>query len=183
MTRDSDLVFGQIALKKNFLDQDQIDDAVEHQQVELPVTDEMPIGEILVDKGYINREQLREILRDQRLEELAEHERPFGQLCVTNGFIPQSAVNDALGEQRGQMRADPATVMLLGEILVNNGLLTLQQVTAVLKAQGRLREHVGRARTTTRRLIRPQAAPGSAAPSPDRPIGQDSAGGAQKPGT
>lgn len=61
--------------------------------------------------------------------------RRFGELAVTMGFISRAQVEDALSEQQfysAISRVRPRK--LIGEILFENGWITLRQVEAVLEA-------------------------------------------------
>lgn len=133
-----DILFGKIAIKKGFVSQAQIDECVALQRgVEKPPS----IGKLLVEKGYLTLEQLHEVLELQKQSLESEHSITktkrkdvlFGRLAVREGLITEDELNDCVRiqaslESSGQYKR-------LGEIMVEQELLTPHQVQEILQLQ------------------------------------------------
>lgn len=64
-----------------------------------------------------------------------QYARRFGEIAVTMGFISRDQVDDALSEQLYYSATSHLRPRkLIGEILFENGWITLRQVEAVLEA-------------------------------------------------
>ncbi len=82
------------------------------------------IGKALVEEGVITEAQLNRALRTQRLLEEPKH---LGDVLVGLGFANRQAVNDVIAKHGGSMR--------LGEILVEQGLISNESLETALIAQ------------------------------------------------
>ena len=60
--------------------------------------------------------------------------KTFGAMAVEKGFITQEALDEALSIQMDELKAREKA-RPIGRILLNEGLITMQQVGEVLKAQ------------------------------------------------
>ena len=136
MPASDDLLFGKIALSKQFCTQEQIDECVELQSGESP---QPPLGELLLYKGYLTPEQHAEILKEQQKnlqsEDPATKRRKedllFGKLAVREGLVTEDQVNDCLRRQAAH-QGDPRS---LGEVMVDRGFLSPDQVKHLLARQ------------------------------------------------
>lgn len=73
--------FGSLALKKGFINVEQIIEALSIQLKEnIETKKNRPIGEILLQLGYINTKELKELLEPR-------FEQRFGEIAVAKGFI------------------------------------------------------------------------------------------------
>ncbi|MBW1941892.1 MAG: hypothetical protein JRJ51_03550 [Deltaproteobacteria bacterium] len=59
--------------------------------------------------------------------------KTFGAMAVEKGFITQEALDEALSIQMDELKAQEKA-RPIGRILLNEGLITMQQVGEVLKA-------------------------------------------------
>jgi hypothetical protein len=60
-------------------------------------------------------------------------DKTFGAMAVEKGFISQEALDEALSIQMDELKAKEKA-RPIGRILLNEGLITMQQVGEVLKA-------------------------------------------------
>jgi type II secretory ATPase GspE/PulE/Tfp pilus assembly ATPase PilB-like protein len=86
--------------------------------------EKLRLGELLVQEEFITRQQLEEILTFQR--RLAVY-KPLGEICTDMGLISRLELKDILAKHQKRI--------LLGDLLVNMGIVNEQQVTEALKAQ------------------------------------------------
>lgn len=82
------------------------------------------IGERLIDARVITREQRDKVLEIQ--SEPINHYRRFGDIAVDQGFCERAAIESISG--------------FLGQLLVAEGLMSEEQVKAILKLQQSMRE-------------------------------------------
>ncbi len=89
------------------------------------------IGEILVGRGYLTEEQLQKALSLQ--EELHQQggRRTLGEICVEQGWCEMRHIAEAMRIQ--QERVFRATA--LGQVLIDMGALTLEQLEEALAQQ------------------------------------------------
>ncbi|MHC4660146.1 MAG: hypothetical protein ACYS8W_00530 [Planctomycetota bacterium] len=134
-----ELLFGQIAMAEQVITEDQLVEALTHQQGEAP---NKSLGIILVDLGFATADQIERILDVQadNLRKAASYnprkktgETFFGTIAVMKRFTTLSKVVECLREQE---RLEKFNIFLrLGEIFVSRGYLTTKQVRDILAAQ------------------------------------------------
>ncbi len=135
-----DSLFGRIALHNNFINQTQLDEC-------LRLQGEGPrpklLGMIMLEKGYITREQLRLILEyqkknlqhpatdpDEQKEDIA-----FGFIAVKQKLTTLDRVYECVREQARLARL--GLYFRLGEIFVNKGYLSPENVSDILRRQNK----------------------------------------------
>ena len=147
-------LFGRLAVRNGFVSEDEVDLAFEAQS-----GDESDpahrLGEILVEMGSLSHEQMESLLIEQarrrlsisptedkeKLKSTAARTKSagahlFGKLAVRNGFASEDEVDLAF-EAQSEDESDPAH--RLGEILVEMGSLTPEQMESLLIEQARCR--------------------------------------------
>lgn len=82
------------------------------------------IGELLVQEGFITLEQLEEALAVQKSQKVY---KPLGEVCVELKLISRSDLNRILRRYRKRIR--------LGELLLNLGLVSREQLREALEQQ------------------------------------------------
>jgi type IV pilus assembly protein PilB len=92
----------------------------------------MKIGELLVEEGYLTKEQLEQALAKQK--ELPAY-KPLGAICVDLGFISRIDLTRILKKYKKRI--------YLGELFVNLGLITLDQLTEALERQKKSGKKLG----------------------------------------
>jgi hypothetical protein len=134
-----ELLFGKIAIAQGYCTQDQLDGILKLQlQMQSPHRPAPRLGELLVEKGVLSAEQLETVLNIQRQNQDAsgplarrrKEEVLFGRLAVREGLATDAQVEECLKirEGRGEVRT-------LGEIMVDKGFLTPEQVKSLLSRQ------------------------------------------------
>jgi len=136
---DSALLFGKIAVLMKYVTQEQVSECVREQG-----EDKSPrkLGELLIEKKYMTSQQ-----RDLALEvQQANLSRPsshdpdktladviLGRLAVSEGLLSEEKLNEALREQANM--AENGRHILLGELLVKKGFLSISQILSLLSRQ------------------------------------------------
>lgn len=111
---------GQILLSSGIISGEQLETALSEQR-----NSKSRLGDILVEKKYCTVKDISNSLRFQR------RDSRLGTLLISKGYISQEDLEKAL-----KVQADDGT--LLGEVLVNLGLITSRQLTDILLLQSRM---------------------------------------------
>ncbi|PDW03040.1 hypothetical protein [Candidatus Viridilinea mediisalina] len=93
------------------------------------------LGQILVDMGAISSEELREVLRTQNNGMPITTDRRLGQLLLRKRKIAPVVLAQALISQQQERSSLRVAPQVLGEYLVEQGLITPQQLELVLAEQ------------------------------------------------
>jgi len=109
--------FGQYLLEKGRITSEQLVAALEQQK-----TVQATIGTLALERGLLTAEQIKQILSQQRKTGLR-----FGEQAVAMGSLTQAQVDEILQEQQASHR------VLLGEVLVMKGYLTLEMLEKEFK--------------------------------------------------
>lgn len=119
--------FGQLAIEKGFVTVDQIIEAFTIQAREsVEMQKRRPIGEILLELGYISTQQISMVLQGR-------FEPRFGDIATSKRFITLPQLIEAMTVQvRNETKM--GVRRLLGEILIELGFMTGDQVKRVLEA-------------------------------------------------
>jgi serine/threonine-protein kinase len=141
MTDRNELLVGQIALNNRLITREQLDFCLSMQESGLT---ELPLGELLYEQGFLTREQLDKILEAHekvlndpvRQSNVKKKDVLFGRMVVASGLASQDAVNSCLRQQEHLHKQ--GRFQNLGEILVEKGILTVEQVKDVLKKQQKI---------------------------------------------
>jgi CheY-specific phosphatase CheX len=109
--------FGQYLLEKGRITSQQLSTALDSQK---SVTS--PIGILALEKGWLTADQIKQILDSQKRTNYR-----FGEQAVLSGLLTQAQVEALLNEQETSHR------VLLGEVLVSKGYLTLDALEREFK--------------------------------------------------
>jgi CheY-specific phosphatase CheX len=109
--------FGQYLLEKGRITSEQLVTALEQQK-----TVQVAIGTLALERSLLTAEQIKQILNQQRKTGLR-----FGEQAVAMGSLTQTQVDELLQEQQASHR------VLLGEVLVMKGYLTLEMLEKEFK--------------------------------------------------
>ena len=132
-TTVEDNLFGTLAVRYNFVLEQQVHEALEVQQSFYVAGQAAPkLGEILAQKGYMTHEQIAAVLRGQST---GSSKKRFGEIAIAHHFCSQVEVDAALKVQ-SDIRSFGQNQQRIGEILVARGALRPHQVTAILQNQG-----------------------------------------------
>ncbi|GEM_PF-1982176 len=154
---DPDLLFGRLALKAGLLSEEQVRWLVDEQARLATDGSRATLGEIAQSLRLLTSHQVQVLLLGQEFAVLRDEDRRLGSLAVRNGFASEEEVALALDEQKRAYQEERTLPKRLGEILVEMGTLSQQQIDSLLKAQARL---AGRGATPA------SAAPSNVAPAP-----------------
>ncbi len=132
-------LFGRIAVARGFATQEQIHRALRRQEAESPPP---PLGVVLVEEGVLTHEQVLTLLADQgaALEVLDPHTGRrreawrLGDRALQRGLLTVEQLNRALREQARREEAR-GTGILLGEILVDQGVMSRDDLQRILAEQ------------------------------------------------
>ncbi|GEM_PF-5463233 len=131
-------LFGQIAIQKGFINQEQLDDTLRIQEEKFPT---VPIGLLMVKQGYLTLSEAQAIsgFQDHVLNErsqdarLKRREYRFGGLLIEYGLASKEQVNECA---RIQAQEGAKGVQLrLGEVMVKKAYVTAEDVRTVLTLQ------------------------------------------------
>ncbi|MCA8961882.1 MAG: hypothetical protein KDC38_15260 [Planctomycetes bacterium] len=86
----------------------------------------MPFGQHLIDRGVITPQQLVEALEAQRLDQI-----PVGEIAIAKGYLSYREVTRILALRVDDRHASD----LFGDVAVELGLLTREQVEELLEDQ------------------------------------------------
>lgn len=134
-----EILFGKIAIERGFATRQQVIEAASLQD-DLP---DSKLGSILVELGYLNEENVAVILELQKkaLDKPVETsgrarlDGLFGIILLEKGWLEEKDLNAAL--RRKALLETRGENPRLGEVLVERGLLTPEQVQEVLVEQGK----------------------------------------------
>ena len=138
MPSQSDLLFGQIALRKGFLNQATLDQILAEQADLERDGISAPLGKILIGRRMLRPDQVDLILAEQKYVELRAEDKKLGVLAVRNGFATQEQVHQALAAQKADHLRSGAVPERIGAWFARLGILQPQQVEALARAQKRL---------------------------------------------
>ncbi len=133
---DAYLVIGKLAVKYNFVNEEQIEEALAIQKQERLAGKEALLGEILVTHGMMSANQLNFLLSIQKVIETRKMDRKFGMVAVKNGFAAPEDIENALRLQKEDYKKTKI-VRMVGDILVESKVMTKDQCDAILKKQKR----------------------------------------------
>ncbi len=151
---DAYLVMGKLAVKYKFVDEEQIQKALSIQKQKQLTGKKALLGEILVANGMMSQNQLDFLLSIQKVIETRKMDRNFGMIAVKNDFATQEDIEHALMEQKKSYEKTK-TVKMIGDILVESGVMTRDQCNAILKKQQRF-EKIDTAAPETSEMAEPE---------------------------
>lgn len=89
-------------------------------------TNKMKLGDLLIKDGLLTPEQLNQALAVQQSQKVY---KPLGEICVELNFLSRSQLNKALNKHHKRIR--------IGDLLINLGLITSEQLQTALEHQKR----------------------------------------------
>jgi protein-arginine kinase activator protein McsA len=134
---DQDLLFGKIAVNQNFCTQAQLDQGL---AIQAASRDRMALGQVLMSEGFITQEQHSAILSIQRrnltvvdpVHQVSRESLLLGKLAVRERLATERDVNLCL-----RLQAKPGEKRSIGEIMVEQGCLTPNQLKELLAKQSK----------------------------------------------
>lgn len=102
---------------------------------------ELALKEYFLSSELISSHNMERLLRAAKALEIRQKEFKFGTIAVRKGFINQSVLKLALEEQQNAIKTKKK-FRLVGDILVEAGMMTEKQRDYILKLQKRVRQEV-----------------------------------------
>jgi hypothetical protein len=147
MPSRSDLLLGQIAVEKGFINKQQLTECLKLQETFEDTETPKHLGLILLEKQYIDEEELELALEMQRhrLNENVDNtdlklkDLLIGQIAVRQKLTTRNQVDECLREQA---KIEELGIFLrLGEILVKKGFISSDQLENILSYQKELQDN------------------------------------------
>lgn len=129
MSGDDSNLFGTIALRSDLVTQDKLKNALESQR-----SSTKRIGEILIDMRALGHLDVKHILDVQQLVRTSGDKARFCVAAMQNGFVSKDAVASILKKHANSQ----ANSEQFGQIMVQEGLITKEQMDALVKGLKRL---------------------------------------------
>ncbi|MCR4317243.1 MAG: protein kinase [Planctomycetes bacterium] len=137
MTKALELFFGKVAVELGYVSQQDVDDAIGHQDE----GDLRSLGEILQETAGLSPEKENEVIRKQQenrasftdAKKFVREDKLFGQILTDCGIVDQRGLNLALRRQAEHLEA--GRKVRLGEILHEAGLLSSAALRKALELQ------------------------------------------------
>ncbi|MBU2628730.1 MAG: FapA family protein, partial [Proteobacteria bacterium] len=102
---------------------------------------DLALKEYFLENQLISAQNIERLSRAAKTLELRQKEFKFGAIAIRKGFINQSVLKLALEEQENDIR-NKRKLRLVGDMLVEAGMLTEKQRDYILKLQQRVRMEV-----------------------------------------
>lgn len=146
--KESDLVLARIAVELGLVTQAQVE-ACLREASDQPAgasTSHWPLGDLLVRRGFLS-EDARARVEKTHAERIAgsaqsparKEDILFGRICVVKKYASPAEVNECLELQHRMTKergsGDPMTAPRLGELMIERGYLSPDQVKEVLREQ------------------------------------------------
>ncbi len=129
--------FGEIGIKLGFVCREELDECRAMQEDWVADARKQPLGDLMVSRQYLSEEQKHEILAEQTLIRRSQQTKRFGTIGLVCRFIGKTELKEALDLQAKVIRSELEQAPRLGEILVQMGHMTTDQVQVVLRAKRR----------------------------------------------
>lgn len=131
-------LFGRIAIKQGFVTQQQVEACVRIQEDLLKVGVWKPLGMVMVEQGFLKQAQVDQILKLQEYRDQRGDDKKLAHTIVQNEFATQAQIDDALAYQK-EFFKNNGYALPLEEILVQKGIINVQQCRALKKSMKRQR--------------------------------------------
>ena len=134
------------------------------------------LKEYFIANEMVSEKNITRLVRAAKALELRQKEFKFGATAIRKGFINQSVLKLVLEEQQSDMKAKKK-VRMIGDMLMEAGMLTLKQKDYILKLQNRVRQENAKKAGSSNETGSSKEAPAAA------PTGKDQKkDAAEKPG-
>lgn len=127
---EDDEILKKLALKHRFISDGQIREVLLFQQQERAQGRSSSIGDILIDKGMISRKQLEFLQLTKMFLLMRQPDYPFAKVAIKSCLITQEQIDGVL-QLQAKIFKDTRTFKPLGDLLVEEGLLTSQKRDAI----------------------------------------------------
>jgi len=130
-------LFGAIAIGEGYISREELDECI---TLQLNSGNQKTLWEILIEKSYIDKKNTNEILEKVEhkktiLKAKSKVEKFFGDIAISKGYCTAEKIHAVIEEQKKQMQN--GRNQRLGELCVESGVLTSEQVADILAEQDR----------------------------------------------
>ncbi len=131
------LLFGNVAVKLGFATPQRIQDAARIQEQLLALGVKKPLGQVMREQGWLDEGQERAVMEYQSFRRERNQDKKLGEVAVENSFCTEGQLKDALVTQKEYFQVNGKTYPL-GKILQDRGIISDQQLKALVRLQQRL---------------------------------------------
>ncbi len=140
MARDEEILFGKVAVKKGFISKEELKEALAYQE---KLDEDLAIGEVMRREDFLTEDQLETVLEIQKKnlekkDDLTDKKKKdilFGKLVLKKGYMDWDELNPMI-KKLNELRSG-GRYMRLGQLLIEEGYLTSEQVHEVLEEQNK----------------------------------------------
>ena len=100
---------------------------------------DLALKDYFLSKGLISAQNVERLLRAAKALHLRQNELKFGAIAIRKGFVSQGVLKLVLEEQENNIK-NKKKVHLIGDMLVEAGMLTEKQKNYILQLQDRVRQ-------------------------------------------
>ena len=136
---DPDLVLGKLGVKFGLLTEDQLKKLMARYRERGGAAGDVTLGELILEQEWMTRDQLDYLLKVRTMWTTRNLDKQFGEMIVGRDWATREEVADALKEQ-ARMFTGSKTIFPIGELLMQGGVISEEQRSAILKIQDRLNE-------------------------------------------
>lgn len=154
-------MIGLLAVKNLLITKEELQKALSHCSGEDNL--DLALKEYFLSKEIISAQNMERLLRASKKIDLRQKEFKFGAVAIRKGFINQSVLRLVLEEQENDIK-NKRKVRLIGDMLVEAGMMTEKQRDYILKLQDRVREEVKK--SSEEKIEGPSPQPVSLKPGP-----------------
>ncbi|MFH1137620.1 MAG: FapA family protein [Pseudomonadota bacterium] len=129
--------FGKLAVKYRFITAEQLAEALERTGRQKTGDRRKFLREYLLSQGIVSSKQMKILESIQEMREIRTLDRSFGDIAVKNGWVSRENIEAALKDQE-RLFLEAKQKKLLGDILLDRGLISGEQRDAILARQNRM---------------------------------------------
>ncbi|MCW8826528.1 MAG: FapA family protein, partial [Gammaproteobacteria bacterium] len=138
---DQTLQLGKLALKLNYLNRDQLKDAVQKQQEFKSAGDNILFGELLVREGFLTEVQRNYIVSVQGLNKVRKSDDIFAGIITQNEFATNEQIDEGFETQK-KLFNDERVSRSIADILTDEGTITQQQHDSAIRTQQKIQKQI-----------------------------------------
>lgn len=138
---DQTLQLGKLALKLNYLNREQLKEAVQKQQELKTGGEEILFGELLVREGFLTEVQRSYIVSVQELNQVRKSDDIFAGVVTHNEFATNDQVDESFKAQKELFNKEHVS-RSIANILVDNETISQPQHDCSIDAQERIQQHI-----------------------------------------
>jgi hypothetical protein len=131
---DREKLFVKAGIEQKFINEGHIKKAHEYQANQRARGVEMSLGEALMDLKLLNKQQYLTIQRALNYKLQRNGDKVLARVIIESDYAPKQEVLDAMAFQKEHFSRD-GTCRPVGDLLIERGFLTVEQLKAAQKIQ------------------------------------------------